>query len=52
MLYQGKVVANDEVGRLRELMHLPSLEMIFRQLAEQEDVTASAREIVAVMQGA
>ena len=50
MLYQGKIVADDEVGRLRELMHLPSLEQIFRQLAQQEDVTASAREIVAVMQ--
>jgi ABC-2 type transport system ATP-binding protein len=52
MLYQGKVVANDEVGRLRELMQLPSLEQIFRQLARQEDVGAAAREIVAVMQEA
>jgi len=49
MLYQGKIVANDEVGRLRDLMHLPSLEQIFRQLAQQEDVTVSAREIVSVM---
>src|SRR5215471_16475686 len=48
MLYQGKIVANDEVGRLRELMQLPSLEMIFRQLARQEDVGHTAREIVAV----
>jgi ABC-2 type transport system ATP-binding protein len=52
MLYQGKIVAIDEVGRLRDLMHLPSLEQIFRQLAKQEDVGASAREIVAVMQEA
>ena len=52
MLYQGKIVANDEVGRLRDLMHLPSLEQIFRQLAKQEDVGASAREIVAVMREA
>jgi ABC-2 type transport system ATP-binding protein len=49
MLYQGKVVADDEVGRLRDLMDLPSLEQIFRQLAKQEDVGAAAREIVAVM---
>jgi ABC-2 type transport system ATP-binding protein len=49
MLYQGKIVANDEVGRLRDLMHLPSLEQIFRQLARQEDVTGTAREIVAVI---
>ena len=52
MLYQGKIVANDEVGRLRDLMHLPSLEQIFRQLAKQEDVGSSAREIVSVMQEA
>jgi ABC-2 type transport system ATP-binding protein len=52
MLYQGKIVANDEVSRLRDLMDLPSLEMIFRQLARQEDVSASARQIVALMQEA
>jgi ABC-2 type transport system ATP-binding protein len=52
MLYQGKVVADDEVGRLRDLMHLPSLEQIFRQLAKQEDVGTSAREIVSVMREA
>src|SRR6185369_13949840 len=52
MLYQGKIVANDEVGRLRDLMHLPSLEMIFRQLARQEDVSATARELVAVIKEA
>src|SRR5437660_12854372 len=52
MLYQGKVVANDEVGRLRDLMHLPSLEQIFRQLAKQEDVGESAREIVSVIREA
>ena len=50
MLYQGKIVANDEVGRLRDLMNLPSLEQIFRQLARQEDVSEAAREIVSVMQ--
>src|SRR3954468_24552497 len=52
MLYQGRIVANDEVGRLRELMHLPNLEEIFRQLARQEDVGAAAREIAAVMREA
>jgi ABC-2 type transport system ATP-binding protein len=52
MLYQGKIVANDEVGRLRDLMHLPSLEQIFRQLARQDDVGGAARDIVAVMQEA
>ncbi len=52
MLYQGRIVANDEVGRLRDLMHLPSLEQIFRQLANQEDVGTAARDIVSVMQEA
>jgi len=52
MLYQGTIVANDEVGRLRDLMHLPSLEQIFRQLAQQEDVAVSARQIVSVMREA
>lgn len=49
MLYRGCIVANDEVGRLRDLMQLPSLEDIFRQLARQEDVGAAAREIAAVL---
>ncbi len=49
ILYRGKVVADDGVGRLRDLMHLPSLDQIFRQLAEQGDVDKAAREIVAVI---
>jgi ABC-2 type transport system ATP-binding protein len=52
VLYQGKVVADDQVGRLRNLMHLPSLEQIFKQLVQQEDVGDVARDIVAVMQEA
>jgi ABC-2 type transport system ATP-binding protein len=52
MLYRGRIVANDDVSRLRELMNLPSLEEIFRQLARQEDVGASARQIAAVMREA
>jgi hypothetical protein len=40
------------VGRLRELMHLPNLEEIFRQLARQEDVGAAAREIAAIIREA
>lgn len=52
ILYRGQVVANDEVGRLRDLMHLPSLEEIFRQLAKEEDVGATARQIAAVIREA
>lgn len=49
ILYEGKIVADDKVGNLRELMQLPSLEQIFRQLARQQDVTSVAREITGVM---
>jgi ABC-2 type transport system ATP-binding protein len=49
MLYRGKIVADNEVSRLRDLMHLPSLEEIFQQLAPQEDVGASAQAILEVM---
>lgn len=49
ILYKGRVVANDDVKNLRELMALPSLEDIFRQLALQEDTEKIAREIVGVM---
>jgi ABC-2 type transport system ATP-binding protein len=52
MLYQGKVVADDDVGRLRDLMHLPSLESIFRQLTRQEDIQSVARQFVSVMREA
>ncbi len=52
MLYRGQVVADDEVGRLRDLMQLPSLEQIFRQLARQDDVGAAAREMAAVIKEA
>lgn len=49
ILYKGRVVANDDVKNLRELMALPSLEDIFRQLALQEDTDRIASEIVGVM---
>jgi ABC-2 type transport system ATP-binding protein len=49
ILYQGRVVANDGVDKLRDLMKLPSLEEIFRQLALQEDTDRIASDIVEVM---
>lgn len=49
ILYKGRVVANDDVKNLRELMALPSLEEIFRQLALQEDTDRIASDIVEVM---
>jgi ABC-2 type transport system ATP-binding protein len=51
ILYRGKMVANDSVDRLRDLMSLPSLESVFAQLVVQEDTEKTAGEIVGVMKG-
>src|SRR6185369_1982288 len=45
VIYRGRIVADDSVSRLRELMHLPNLEEIFTQLVEQDDMESRAREI-------
>lgn len=52
ILSRGRMVANDSVERLRDLMALPSLEDVFAQLVMQEDTEKTAREIVSVMKGA
>jgi ABC-2 type transport system ATP-binding protein len=52
ILRKGRMVANDSVERLRDLMALPSLEDIFAQLVLQEDTEKTAHEIVSVMKGA
>ena len=51
ILYRGKMVANDRVDRLRDLMSLPSLESVFAQLVVQEDTVKTAQQIVDVMKG-
>jgi ABC-2 type transport system ATP-binding protein len=45
VIYRGRVVADDSVGKLRELMQLPNLEEIFAQLVQQEDMQSRARDI-------
>lgn len=42
ILSKGRVVADDSIERLRELMQLPSLEDIFAQLTEERDTAAAA----------
>lgn len=42
ILRAGQVVADDSAAHLRELMHLPSLEDVFSQLAVKDDVEAVA----------
>jgi ABC-2 type transport system ATP-binding protein len=49
ILYQGRVVADDSVARLRELMHLPTLADIFSQLVIREDTGVTANRLVAAM---
>jgi len=49
VLYRGRVVANDSVEHLRDLMALESLEEVFSQLVEERDPEATAREIVEVL---
>jgi len=50
ILYKGRIMANDEVGQLRNMMKLPSLEDIFAQLVQQEDMEVVAKDIVAAIQ--
>lgn len=49
ILHRGRVVANDRVERLRDLMKLPTLEQIFRELVVEEDTEKIAKDIVQVM---
>jgi ABC-2 type transport system ATP-binding protein len=49
ILHKGGVVANDSVDHLCDLMHLPSLEGVFSQLAVEQDVDAIASELTALV---
>lgn len=50
ILHRGKVVANDSIGRLRELMSLPTLEDIFSQLAVEQDTAGVTRDLAALVE--
>jgi ABC-2 type transport system ATP-binding protein len=45
ILHKGKIVADDSIEHLRELMAVPTLEGIFSQLAVEQDAGAVSREI-------
>ena len=49
ILRGGHVVADDSASKLRELMHAPSLEDVFAQLAVHDDVERVAEGIVATV---
>ncbi len=50
ILHKGRVAANDSIGRLRELMSLPTLEDIFEQLAIEQDTGAITREMLQLIE--
>jgi len=49
IIHKGKIVANDSVENLRNLMKLPSLEDIFSQLVVREDSEKIADNVVKAM---
>jgi len=49
ILRKGKVVANNSVSKLRELMASPSLEDVFSQLAQQDHAGETADRIMEAM---
>ena len=49
VIHRGRVVADDSVTRLRELMAMESLEEVFAQLVLNEDPAQTARDIAGVM---
>jgi len=49
ILHKGRIVADDSVERLRDLMNLPSLEDVFAQLVLEEDTQKIANDIMEVM---
>lgn len=51
ILYDGKVVADDSIERLRHLMAQPTLEGIFSQLAVKQDTAAVSRQIADIIAG-
>jgi ABC-2 type transport system ATP-binding protein len=46
IIHRGRIVANDSVENLRNLMKVPSLEKIFGELVVEEDTTAVAKRII------
>jgi ABC-2 type transport system ATP-binding protein len=49
VIYKGRIVADDSVSNLRDLMQLPTLEQVFNQLVHQDDMEARASQIASVM---
>jgi ABC-2 type transport system ATP-binding protein len=50
ILHKGRVVANDSIEQLRNLMALPRLEDIFSQLAIEQDTEGVSRQMIDLME--
>ena len=50
ILRSGRIVADDSAARLRELMHLPSLEDVFAQLAVKDNLDQIAEGLMGAIQ--
>jgi ABC-2 type transport system ATP-binding protein len=48
VLHQGRVVADDSVAHLRELMSRDSLEEVFKELVVRVDPESVARDLASV----
>ena len=49
IVHRGRVVADNSVGALRELLQLPSLEAVFAELTVEEDVAVVSARVVEAM---
>lgn len=49
IVHRGRVVADNSVGKLRELLRLPSLEAVFAELTVEEDTGATAAAVLSAM---
>jgi len=45
IIYKGRIMAEERVSALQGMMNLPSLEAVFTQLVEQQDMERTARDI-------
>ena len=49
IVHRGRVVADNSVSALRDLLSLPSLEAVFAELTVEEDVASTANQLVTAM---
>jgi ABC-2 type transport system ATP-binding protein len=50
VIHRSRLLADDSVEHLRDMMHVPSLEEIFQQLVQQNDYDKTANDILAILE--